>query len=173
MFWLVRGPVQADDGQLDLTLQRVCASMCPYPDHTPTGCISTVLKEVCYCYFFMCKCVSKSFIPTRLLLRGDFRLLVQCEKGFCQNCTEASVYGQSLGTFYEPNFKSSVKVLMFIIGIKLSIKFYSSTVSSLMQLLHLQYCSFTVWVQTWLSGSALQNRARLPLDFFKHCQAII
>lgn len=38
-------PVQAADGELELTLFRVSNSVCPYPDQTPTGCISTALKE--------------------------------------------------------------------------------------------------------------------------------
>lgn len=38
-------PVQAADGELELTLFRVFSSMCPYPDQTPTGCISTATKE--------------------------------------------------------------------------------------------------------------------------------
>lgn len=41
--------VQADDGEPELTLLGVFAPMCPDPDHTPTGCISTVFKEGCYC----------------------------------------------------------------------------------------------------------------------------
>lgn len=38
-------PVQAADGELELTLFKVFAFMCPYPNQTLTGCISTVLKE--------------------------------------------------------------------------------------------------------------------------------
>lgn len=39
---------QAADGELEPTLIRVFASVCPYTDKTPTGCISTVLQEGCH-----------------------------------------------------------------------------------------------------------------------------